>query len=76
MTTPSAQMSARASTARVFRICSGGMYAGEPNIDPLAVIHERLANPDVLEMPKSRTLTISRPSPSRARKKLEGFKSR
>jgi hypothetical protein len=36
-TTPSDHTSARASTVRALRICSGAMYIGEPIVEPVAV---------------------------------------
>ena len=77
-TTPMDQMSVRSSTSLEERICSGDMYAGEPNTVLVVVSDDSLepAGSVNLEMPKSSTLTWSRPSWPRVRKRFAGFRSR
>ena len=67
ITTPSDQMSVRASTGSA-HVCSGLMYAAVPGVTPGAVI----AVPSSLAMPKSRILSV----PSAVTMRFAGLMSR
>ena len=73
--TPIDQISARPSTVRELRTCSGAMYPGDPRTAALWV-SSVLARPCSLEMPKSSTLMIAPPSVRSARKRFPGLRSR
>jgi hypothetical protein len=77
-TTPSDQMSERASMLFEARTCSGDMYCGEPMIAPVAV--RTMAGPwssaRDFATPKSSTFTRAEPSERRVRNRFEGFRSR
>jgi hypothetical protein len=77
--TPSAQMSARASTLRVDLSCSGDMYVGDPITARVLVMLSPWVASSVTEtfaMPKSSTLTRSDPSGCVTTKRFADFRSR
>ena len=77
--TPRAQMSVRSSTSPASVSCSGDMYVGDPSA-PAAVVIDPVPcdalGSRFLEMPKSRTLTISLPSAPRVKNRFAGLRSR
>ena len=73
---PSAQTSDRTSARFALRICSGGMYAGEPNTSCVSVSDEEPPSSDTLEMPKSSTLMSGEPSDLVVRNRFDGLRSR
>ena len=76
-TTPSDQMSVRASTFFELPTCSGDMYIGEPSSERVSVTAgSRPKGSSTLAMPKSSTLTRSCPLAVRVSIMLEGLMSR
>ena len=72
---PIAQMSVRWSTPAAPSACSGDMYSGVPMSTPTPVLPS-LPPCENFEMPKSMSLTSSRPGDGSCRKMFSGLRSR
>src|SRR3954466_8405597 len=76
ITTPSDQISVRASTSEGDEICSGDMYCGEPTLS-VGLVCDRMWRPrSCFETPKSTILITELPSGSLAQNKFSGLRSR